>query len=163
MKAKLVLMLLTISAISIAQNSEKTIDSALQSFSRLDYVSYFEVTHDMFKMLSESKEASPEFKEYIGKLHSLKLVEANGENRREQGIQLYRTFLEKTNLKDYSRLMTKKDGDEQLSFYKKESKSENEFLMVSTEMIIYITGTIDLKSIGEFQQIMEIAGSAFDL
>jgi len=30
-------------------------------------------------------------------------------------------------------------------------------------MIIYITGTIDLKSIHEFQRVMEIAGSAMGM
>ena len=162
MKTKLILILLTLSIFNFAQKAEKTVTSTMQTFSRLDYTSYFEVTREMFKMLSESNEASTEFKEYIGKLHTLKLVQATGESRQAHGIQLYQAFLEKTDLNDYSRLMTKKEGDSNLSFYKKTSKSENEFLLVSTDMIIYITGTIDLKSIGEFEQIMEIAGSAFD-
>lgn len=71
--------------------------------------------------------------------------------------------MQQTNLKEYSRLMTKKEGDGQLSFYKKEGKNENEFLLISTDMVIYVTGTIDLKSIGEFEQVMEVAGSAFDM
>jgi len=163
MKTRILIILLAISINSVAQNSKKTIDETLQTFSLLDYTSYFEVTNEMFKMLSESREASPEFKEYISNLHSLKLVQANGEDRMQHGIQLHRAFLTQTNLSDYSRLMTKKEGNEQLSFYKKEGKNENEFLLVSTDMIIYITGTLDLKSIGEFEQIMELAGSAFDL
>lgn len=163
MKTKLIFILLTISIFSFSQNAEKTIASTLQSFSRLDYTSYFEVSKDMFEMLSESKEASPEFKEYIAKLHTIKLIQPINENRKEHGIQLHRAFLQQTNLRDYSRLMTKKEPGSSLSFYKKENKSENEFLLVSTEMIIYITGTIDLKSISEFEQVMEIAGSAFDM
>ena len=163
MKTKLLLLFLTISLFSFAQRGEKTITNTIQEFSRLDYTSYFEVSNEMFKMLSESKNASPEFKEYISKLHSLSLIQPNGDSRKEHGIQLFRAFLAKTNLKDYSRLVTKKEGDSNLSFYKKEGESENEFLLVSTEMIIYITGTIDLKSISEFEQVMEIASSAFEM
>lgn len=59
--------------------------------------------------------------------------------------------------------MTRKDSNGQLSFYKKEGKNENEFLLVSTDMIIYLTGKLDLKSIQEFEQVMEVAGSAFDM
>jgi hypothetical protein len=40
---------------------------------------------------------------------------------------------------------------------------DNEFLLLSSNAIIYITGTIDLKTIHEFEQILEIAGSAFDM
>ena len=58
---------------------------------------------------------------------------------------------------------SKKEQNSELHFYKKTNNSENEYLLASTEMIIYITGTIDLKSIGEFEQIMEVAGSAFEM
>ena len=163
MKTKLFLILISISQISFAQEGHKSIDETIHTLSLHDYTSYFEVTKDMFKMLSESKQTSPEFKEYIGKLHSLKLLEPTGENRVEHGNQLYRAFLTFTNLKDYSRLMTKKEAESSLSFYKKEGKLENEFLLLSTETIIYITGTLDLKSIGEFQHVIEVAGSAFDM
>ena len=163
MKTKLVLFFLTISLFSFAQRGEKTITNTMQEFSRLDYTSYFEVTNEMFKMLSESKDASPEFKEYISKLHTLSLIQPNGDNRKEHGIGLFNSFLAQTNLKDYSRLMTKKENGSSLSFYKKEGKSENEFLLLSTEMIIYITGTLDMKSISEFEQVMELAGNALGM
>jgi len=163
MKIVTTIILLTINLFCFAQNAEKTIASSLQTLSRLENTSFFEVTEEMFKMLSTSKEASPEFKEYIGKLHGLQLIQATGENQRALSEELYRDFLQQTNLKDYSRLMTKKEPGSNLSFYKKEGKSENEFLLVSTEMIIYITGTIDLKSISEFERVMEIAGSAFEM
>lgn len=163
MKTKLILFFLLVSFFSFSQNGNKTIDATFQVLTQNEDASYFEVTQEMFKMLSESKEASPEFKDYIAKLHSLQLVQASGENRQALSREFYKTFLLQTNLKDYSRLMTKKEGNGQLSFYKKEGKTENEFLLLSTDMIIYITGTIDLKSISEFEQVMEIAGSAFEM
>lgn len=163
MKIKFVFLLLLIHLSGFSQNGHKTIDETFTQLSQHDNAGYFEVSKEMFKMLSEAKEASPEFKDYISKLHKLKLIKATGDNRHSLGNEFFHTFLLQTNLKDYSILMTKKEGQGRLSFYKKEGKNENEFLLVSTDMTIYITGTIDLKSLSEFEQVMEIAGSAFDL
>lgn len=161
MKAKLILFLLSLSLFSAAQNGNLSIDKSLEKITTPDD-SYFEVTKDMFAMLSESKNASPEFINYIKQLHKLKMVQPARTNN-DRGDILVSTFLENTNLQGYTRLMTRQDRHEVLHFYKKEGKSENEFLLLSSDMIIYITGTLDLKSIGEFQQVMEIAGSAFDM
>lgn len=163
MKTSITILFLIISVIGQSQNGNKTIDETLDLLSKNENSAYFEVTREMFKMLSESKEASPEFKVYISQLHKLKLLQASGKDQQDLRNEFYKAFLQQTNLKGYSRLMTKKEGNGQLSFYKREWKNENEYLLVSTDMIIYVTGTIDLKSIGEFEQIMELAGSAFDL
>jgi hypothetical protein len=163
MKTQIVLFFLFASLSGFSQSGNKTIDETFQTLTQNENSTYFEVTKEMFKMLSEIREAPPEYKEYISKLHKLKLIQVQGEKNQSSGNDYYNLFLQQANLKDYSRLMTKKEGHSQLSFYKKEGKNENEFLLVSTDMIIYITGTIDLKSISEFEQVMEIAGSAFDI
>jgi cell shape-determining protein MreC len=162
MKTRLLFLFLTISLFGFSQTGQKTVSQTFDLIASQN-VSYFEVTKDMFKMLADSKNTSPEYKEYISKLSGLKMARTVGENRNETGKGLYQLFNSNANLKDYSRLMTKSEPRGKLSFYKKENKSENEFLLVSTDMIIYVTGTIDLKSIGEFEQVMEIAGSAFEM
>ena len=157
MRIKFVLLFLFLSLGIFAQNGKKTVYESLESLSRMDYVSYFEVTREMFQMLSEVKEANPEYKDYVSKLATLKMVQS-------QDQSLYAQFMVNTNLKSWSRLITKKEPDSRLSFYKREKEGfVNEFLLVSDEMIIIITGNINLKSIGEFEQIMEVAGSAFDM
>ena len=161
MKTELVIFFLTISLFSFGQNGQKTINETMDEIITPND-SYFEVTRDMFKMLSESKETSPEFTNYIKKLHSLKMIEP-GRVSANHGIVLVDKFLENANLQSFTLLMTRKEKNDIMSFYKKEGKSENEFLLLSSEMIIYITGTIDLKSIHEFQRVMEIAGSAMGM
>jgi len=163
MKTRFILFLLTLSLFGAAQNGAKTISETFDTFSKLEGISYFEVTKDMFSMLAQSNNIDPQLKDYMGKLHQLKMIQGRGENQREIKQAAYTKFMETVNLKGYSRLMTRKEPNSTLSFYKKESKEENEFLLVSTDMIIYISGTLDMKSIGEFQQVMEIAGSAFDM
>ncbi len=164
MKTKLLILFLSFHFFAFSQDGLKTVDKAFE-LATAQQVSYFEVTAEMFKMLSESKNIGIEYKEYISKLTGLKMVQAKGENRHEAGWKLYELFMANVNLKDYSRLMIKSEPNGKLSFYKKNVKqgAVNEFLLVSTDMIIYVSGRIDLKSIGEFQQVMEIAGSAFEM
>jgi hypothetical protein len=140
---------------------EQSIDDAFKLLKTQKGVSYFDVSKEMFQMLSESKNANPEFKEYVKKLTGMKMVRVSSRDKIK--IDIYSVFIDMTNLKGFSRLMTSENPTKKISFYQKKSKNENEYLLVQTNTIIYVTGTIDLKSIGEFEQIMEIAGSAFEM
>lgn len=159
MKTKLVLILIFISQLCIAQVGWQTIDERFRfvmNYKALQ-TSYFEVSSEMFKTLAESKEIEPEFKAYIRKLSTLKVAQSDSG-------KLYMNFKTNCDLRKYERLMMKKDEDGLMSFYKRERKGHpNEFLLISDKVVIYIAGEIDLKSIGEFEQVMEIAGSAFDM
>ncbi|HYQ59203.1 MAG TPA: DUF4252 domain-containing protein [Draconibacterium sp.] len=163
MKTKFILFFLLISFSSLAQNGSKNIDQAFKLIDSSEDASYFEVTKDMFKMLSESREMGQELKEYISQLHQLKMIQPGGENRMQLGEEFYNIFMENANLKDYTRLMTQRDQRSKISFYKKDGKDENEFLLVSNSMIIYITGTLDLQNMQQFEQIIELAGSALGM
>ena len=163
MKTKFILFFLLISFCSLAQNGNKNIDQAFKLIDNHKNASYFEVTKDMFKMLSESKDVSLDFKEYISKLHQIKMIQPTGGNLQQTGQEFYQTIMDNVNLKDYTRLMTQRDQISRISFYKKEGSNENEFLLVSTSMIIYIKGTLDLQNIQQFEQIIEMAGSALGM
>ena len=64
-------------------------------------------------------------------------------------------------MKNYVRLMASERERDSLAFYKKKSSTDkNEFLLVNNRSVIYICGSIDLKSIHEFEQIIGIAGAA---
>lgn len=164
MKTKfIILLLLSVSLFSTAQTGTKTIDETIEGIAGLEGVNYFEVSQEMFKMLSERENINPQFNEYISKLHQLKVIQGEKADRKQIGEAMYKEFFARVSLKDYTKLMSKKEGNSSLAFYKKENKNENEFLLVSSEMIVYIRGTLDLKSIGEFEQVMGIAGSAFEM
>lgn len=163
MKTRFILFFLLISFCSLAQDGNKNIDQAFKLFDNREDASYFEVTKDMFKMLSESREIGPEYKEYLNQLHQLKMIQPGGENRMQLGEEFYNLFMQQTNLRDYTRLMTQRDQRSKISFYKKDGKDENEFLLISNSMIIYITGTLDLQNMQQFEQIIDIAGSAMGM
>ena len=138
MKTKLVLILILISQLSFAQRY--TVHDRL--FFLLNYyksATYFEVNSEMFKTLAEADNVDVDFKKYVSKLSSLKMVQSKSD-------KLYQTFKTNCDLRKYERLMMKKDEDGRMSFYKRERKGHpNEFLLISDKMVIYIAGEIDLK------------------
>lgn len=159
MKTKLVLIFVLISQLGIAQVGYQSIDERFRFVMNYQglQTSYFEVNSEMFHSLAESKEVDPEIKAYLRKLSTLKVAQSDSG-------KLYSNFKTNCDLRKYERLMMKKDEDGLMSFYKRERKGQpNEFLLISDKMVIYISGQIDLKSIGEFERVMEIAGSAFDM
>lgn len=169
MKIRLIILILVLGLNSMAQNGTpgtRSFDETLKLLSETENTAYFEVSKSMFEMMATMEDASPEFKDYISKLHSLKFIRPNISKAMDiKGNRLYHDFRASSGklLPYYQVLMRKKEGGRNLEFYKREGKNINEFLLLSTDMIIYITGTLDLKHIGEFEQIMEIAGSAFDM
>ena len=81
----------------------------------------------------------------------------------EKGKILYSNFLLYTNLDDFTLLMTNNNEKNKMSFFKKESKDKNEFLLVSTNMIMYVSGTLDIGSLAELEGVIEMAGEAVGL
>lgn len=163
MKTLITSIYLFVSIIGFAQNGQKTVDETIDFLRNQSNMAYFEVTSEMFQMLSQSPEVSPEFKNYISKLSTLRMVQTRS-NPDIQKFKLYEAFLLNANLKEFSNLMISEEPNNKFSFYKrKNTKSDNEFLLVSSESVILIEGQLDMKSLSEFEQIMEIAGSAFDM
>ncbi len=161
MKTRFTLLFLLLSTVLFAQNGQKSISGAFDFIKDQEYAYYFEVSKEMFKMMTDAEGITPQYKDYMSKLSSLKMVRSNRNS--PQGNDLYDIFMDNVNLKDFSMLMTSTQPGRKISFYKKTNNSENQFLLVSNTTVIYITGTIDIKSLQEFERIMEIAGGAMDM
>lgn len=164
MKNRLLLLItfIGIGLSSFAQNSNKSITDAFKSVKAQNNVSYFEVNKEMFVSLSES-EASPEFISYVKQLHEIKMIEAR---RKEDGSKddLYDEFLNAISLNEFVRLMTSEEVNEKISFYRKKNKNDvYEYILVSSRSIVYIKGTLSMKTLSEFQMAIQIAGSAFQM
>lgn len=161
MKIQLLFLVLLTSLMTHAQTSSWTIDQSFDDLKNQPGTSYFEVSSEMFQMLSESEMIGPELKEYYRKLTKIKMINYNKRNNTHSSFDFYKSFLKQTNLKDFVRLVVSEREGDNLSFYKKKnSKEENEFLLVGSTTVIYVCGTIDLKSVHEFEQIIGIAGTA---
>jgi len=162
MKTKLLLILLIAGFTVSAQKGTRTIDATFDFIRTMHYVSYFEVTKDMFQSISESKNLKPDLKEYITKISKLVMIEAQ-KDKDNKKPDLYLIFLNSANLKGFSRLMTSEEPNERFTYFKKKNDNGNEFLLISTNTVIYLAGTIDIKTISEIYKAMEIAGSAFKM
>lgn len=146
-----------------AQNQSKSLNQTFKQLNTAENISYFEVSKKMFESLTKTYGESPEIKDYISKLHSIKMIQPTGEKRNETGKMIYNTVMLQTNLEDFTLLMTNNTQNSKLSFFKKEDKGKNEFLLVSTNMVMYVTGTLELSSLSELEGIIEMAGEAIGM
>ena len=161
MKIKLITFFLFLGTLSFAQSGARSIDQTIDSLKGEQDIAFFEVSKEMFQMLSESELTPPELKTYYKQLSKIKMLTNNSRHDDSSAIDLYNDFLGQTNLKNFVRLMVSEQSGNNLSFYKKkDSHSENQFLLVSNRSVIYICGSIDLKSVHEFERIISIAGAA---
>lgn len=160
MKIKLIFILGLFSIVSFAQVVEKSIDQTFNAFRADENISFFEVSSEMFKMLAEAENTPQELRDYYKKLDNLKMIEVR-RNEQAQKVSMYKSFLLGTNLGSFRKLLVSEGKNENMMFLKGKTKSGlNEFLLVSDETIIYVAGTIDLKSVQEFQRILAVAGAA---
>ena len=165
MKTKVIIIILILSSFSgfTQTKSKKTLSQTFKSESTANSVTYFEVTKKMFESLTKTYSEEPKVKEYISKLHHIKMLQPAGEKRHEKGEILYSNFIRYTNLDDFTLLMTNNNEKTKMSFFKKESNDKNEFLLVSTNMIMYVSTTLDISSLSELEGIIEMAGEAVGL
>ncbi|MBT3382674.1 MAG: DUF4252 domain-containing protein [Prolixibacteraceae bacterium] len=165
MKTKVIIIILILSSLSgfTQTKSKKTLSQTFKSESTANNVTYFEVTKKMFESLTKAYSEEPKVKEYISKLHNIKMLQPAGEKRNEKGKILYSNFIRYTNLDDFTLLMTNNNEKSKMSFLKKEGKVKNEFLLVSTDMVMYVSGTLDIGSLTELEGIIEMAGEAVGL
>ncbi len=163
MKFKLVFLFLFLGIIVSAQNGQKSIKNTFDLLKKQDHVSYFDVSKEMFQMLSETENMSSELKEYLSKINELKMVESTRRVDQEY-VNIYDEFLTNADLKGFIRLMTSESQHEKITYFRKKNDDKtNEFLLVSSNTAIYVAGKIDLKSIAEFESVLKVAGNAMGL
>ena len=115
----LIILFLIVGEVSFAQKGGQSIDQVFELLKAQQNISYFEVTGEMFKMLSETKEAPTEFKEYVSKLSGMEMVRTSN-SRDKTKVDIYKLFMSNANLKDFSRLMTSESPRKKITFFSKE-------------------------------------------
>lgn len=163
MKSRVIIILLILTSISGFSQTKKTLSQTFKYESSSDNVIYFEVTKKMFESLTKTYDEEPEVKKYISKLNNIKMLQPTEEKRDEKGKILYSNFIRYTDLDGFTLLMTNNNEETKMSFFKKESKEKYEFLLVSTNMIMYVSGTLDIGSLTELEGIIQMAGEAVGL
>jgi len=169
MKLNVVLLLLTFSMMSFAQNS------MFEKYEDLDDVSTVVVTKHAFKLMGKVASDSPEAKSYkdmVNNLDYLAVYTTENTKIASDMVNDIKKYLKNTKL---SELMRVKDKDANVKIYVKEGADEDhvsELFMYITNLkdkvnvngrkpevvIISLTGNIDLNKIGELTDKMNIPG-----
>jgi hypothetical protein len=161
MRTSIIVILLLMNCFTgISQDKLNTLNQTFQKLNTLENITYFEVTKNMFESLTKAYGEEQQVKDYISKLHNIKLIQPTGDDKAETGKTIYNTLMLQTDLNDFTLLMTNNDKNSKLSFFKKEDKAKNEYILVSTNMVMYVSGTIELSSLSELDGIIEMAGEA---
>jgi hypothetical protein len=112
---------------------------------------YLEVTEEMFRLIAKEERVEPQIREIMGKLKTIISLAPSTTTFFDQ-------FIKTDELKGFSVLMRAKSGSERYTFYKKESKGYKEYLLIHQEGLIYVQGDIDIKTLEEMGELLELAG-----
>lgn len=159
---KLLLILLGV-ALSLQVNAQDDAISTLFSkYADDDSFTKVNISSKMFQLFTHIEGSDEEEKEVLETISGLKGLKILSKNEISNGKQLYKEAL-KAPGKSFEELMSVKDGDEDLTFFIKESGGMiSELLMISggesNFVILSLVGDIDLNKVAQLSRSMSIGG-----
>lgn len=114
---------------------------------------YLEVGEEMFSLIAKDVRVEPQVREIMGNLKMVISLEFSA-----SPTNFYNQFLSTDEMKDFSILMKAKSESERYTFYKKEWKTNKEYLLLHQTGLIYVQGNIDIKTLSEMRGMLELAG-----
>lgn len=159
-KLILVLSVVLFSASSWGQN--KAIDQLFEKYSGKEGFTSVVITKHMFNLFSNVETtADDDYMNMIKNLNNIRILTAPGEA--ESGINFYSEVMKSLPAKEYEELMVIKDGSQDIKFLVKEEKDKIVALLMliggaEENVLISITGVIDMKTIAKLSKSMNIEG-----
>ena len=160
------IMLMTITGLSaqVKSSVEKLFDQyAGQDGYTTVYISKY--MFDMFRTASEKNQADKdEMERVLSKLDGIKILVKEADSLHpDAGINFYKELMKELPVKEYKELMVIKEHGTDVKFLVKENDDRiSELLLVTggpkENVLISITGDIDLKSISSLSKAMNIEG-----
>jgi len=159
---KLILML---SVVLISSNSwaqSKAVDKLFEKYSGQEGFTSVVITKYMFGLFSKIETTEDDdYMNMIKDLNNIKILSAPGSD--VSGINFYKEVMESLPKKEYDELMVIKDGDKDIKFLVKEKNDKIvELLMLiggsDENVLVSITGIIDMKTIAKLSKSMNIEG-----
>lgn len=144
-------------------------DELFEEYGSMDGFTTVHVTKELFSLFAEISEESEDadmqdINEVVSGLDYIRILMYDGSDSSKADILAdFKSELNKVKLKDFSELMTVKEGDEMVKFMiRKDGKRIKELLLLINQPdeagFISITGDIDLKSIAKLSKSMNIDG-----
>lgn len=145
----LLLSTLTITS-SYSQSQNKDLIDNIHKI--LNDCDYYEVTQEMFELISEDERYQHEEQiAYLKKINYLIYVECE-----EEKNSFYDDFFKENNLKDFKVLMKTKSGDERFTFYRKKNNDIYEYLLIHDGGLSYIVTSLNISTLNEMSGIMDM-------
>ena len=127
--------------------------------------SVLEVSEEMFDILSQDERASAEMKESLSQIDHLIYLNcftaASGrDTKNRDGYDLAGDFQKEAADYDFKLLMRSETTITRSHFYKRTKGETNEYLLITKTTIQYIATEMNIMSIRELKDIIEMAGDA---
>ena len=141
-----------------AQN--KAIEQIFQNYSGKDGFTSVVITKNMFQLFANVEDAGDDFINTVKNLDFIKILSCKTEM---DGKAFYKEILSAIPDKDYKELMVIQESDQNVKFLTREKEGViNELIMVAggkeESALIWISGIIDMKTIGKLAAGMHIEG-----
>ncbi len=154
---------------SFSVAAQSPTDDLFDEYGAKDGFTTVHVTKELFSLFAEISEESEEaevqeINEVVSNLDYIRILMFDGsDSTKNDLLEDFKSELNKVQLKDFTELMTVKEGDEMVKFMiHKEGKKIKELLLLINQPdeagFISITGNINLKSIAKLSKSMNIDG-----
>ncbi|MBT4401636.1 MAG: DUF4252 domain-containing protein [Bacteroidetes bacterium] len=159
---KLILLLAIIGIAATGWSQNKVVDDLVEKYSGVEGFTSVVITKYMFGLFSNVEtEEDDDYMNMIKNLNNIKILSAPGSA--ESGINFFKEALDKLPSKEYEELMIIKDAKQDIKFLVKEEKGKVvELLMLiggeEDNVLISITGVIDMNTIAKLSKSMNIEG-----
>ena len=156
---------MVLSAGIMAQN--RAVDRLFDKYAGQDGYTTVYIAKYMFQMFQNLEgvedEEIAEIQSVFGKLNGIKILAVDDEAKIGKGVNFYDEIMKDLNRNEYEELMVVKDSESDVVFLAKEKDGVIvELLLIvsgdSDNVLIAITGEIDLSTIGKISQSMGIEG-----
>jgi hypothetical protein len=122
--------------------------------------SFLEVSKEMFELMASDEKMDVRIKEYFTKMNHLIYLQCHPTRDKNEALDVAANFEKMAEDNNFKLLMRSESGQHKNLFYKRDSGDINEYLLATQSHIQYISTTMDITSIREMTQIIEIAGQA---
>jgi len=159
---KLLLLIGLIGFTASAWSQNKVVDDLMEKYSGREGFTSVVITKHMFSLFSNIETTEDDdYMNMIKNLNNIKILSAPGST--ETGINFFKEVMDKLPAKKYEELMVIKDDHQDVKFLIREEKDQVvELLMLvggeDENVLISITGIIDMKTIAKLSKSMNIEG-----
>jgi hypothetical protein len=158
-KLFIVLALIVFSAVLHGQNS--AVDQLFVKYADKDGFTSVSISKGMFNLFASENESKDEFNKAVKGLESIRILTPD-ETVSKGSLNFYKEICKSLPIAQYEELMSVKEKDQVFKMLiRKKGSVITEFLMIgggNDNVLICITGNIDLKSISKLSKAMNIEG-----